>query len=112
MELVFRVERVLHAELVLGETNLTSFGDFVSRLHWHVIPHCRWDTHLLEAVRGPGQRASDNERMVEITTKLPVLSYALQTALAGAWTRSAIAPKNPDNISPRPIWNPHGVYDV
>lgn len=56
LDLVWRVEAALRAELNPDKINLASLGNVVPHLHWHIIPRFADDAHFPAPVWAPRQR--------------------------------------------------------
>ena len=82
MDAVVAVEQVLLRQLQPDKVNLAALGNAVPHLHWHVIARFAWDGCFPGSVWAAPQRPADEERLRQVTARLPALEHELRSLLA------------------------------
>jgi diadenosine tetraphosphate (Ap4A) HIT family hydrolase len=81
MHAVAAIEAVLRSELQPAKVNLASFGNVVPHLHWHVMARFDWDTHYPEPYWGKLQRPANEDKLQDLTDRMPEVDAALALAI-------------------------------
>lgn len=78
MSIVFKVESILRSFLQPEKINLSSLGNIIPHVHWHIIPRYKNDSHYPLSIWSEKKREGKRELSTDEENELiRLLRYAL-----------------------------------